>query len=1229
MPSCCRCNGNGICLNCVCRKSGRKCTSCLPKQKNQCKNDVSDVACCSAPSSSSCSSRKCGRKCTRYLPKQKNRCRNDISKIPSCSAPSSHSCTTPLVSSRPCTTLIASSRSYVTSVVSSRPCTTPIPSSSSYTTSVASSHPCTTPLASSSSYTTSVAPSRPCTTPIPSSSSYTTSVAPSHPCTTPIPSSSSYTTSVAPSHPCTTPLASSSYYTTSVAPSHPCTTPIPSSSSYTTSVVSSHPCTTLLASFSSYTTSVASSHPCTTLIPSSSLCTTSVASSHPCTTLIALSSSCVTSVASSHDCTTHISSSCSCITSVASPHSCTTSLSSSHSCITPLASSDSTAIDSNLSSALVAPNTEAQLNQVRDLPSFRPMICDKAQWHNLNGQEFVTLITSAYQEIVHWKPNHFMIPSGAQGKHFVNKLVHLLNAFATESPLESFAITAAMTMPALLLQKPHARSKSKDHIKCLSRRLHLWETGDIKELLHEGRIIQAHLSKQDHGENEDSSKTARKFAKYMMRGKIRSATQLLSRRACNGALNLDHVIKENSHDKTVREILIEKHPEAQEVHPDNVLPIKEISTTQFHDVLFESITGEEIRKSALKTEGAGGPSGVDAMSWRRLCTAFGDSSNDLCSALAAIAKRICTTHVDPSSLMAYTACRLIPLNKNPGVRPIGIGEVIRRIIGKVIMKIVKPDLLNAVGSLQLCAGQDAGCETAIHAMTQIFSQEDSEGTLFVDASNAFNALNRQTTLLNSEVICPALAPILINTYRSPSYMFVDGEHILSKEGTTQGDPLAMAMYAIGTLPLIQKLDNTAFQVWYADDSAASASLSRLQSWWKALQELGPSYGYFPNSLKTKLVIKEKHSAEAYQLFEGTGITILKEGASYLGGAFGSLPFIEESVSKKVKEWTEDLVRLSKFAETQPHAAYAALVHGLISKWNYFLRINDWESISPREYRQPLEDVISTQVIPSITGQNQLGDLARDLTALPINLGGLGIPNPVTTASEMHTSSKAICSPLIDSMMCQNSDLADINMRQRQTKLLLRSNKQMKIKKTAQELHAKLPTLLQRSMDMSQERGASTWLSALPLLDHGFALHKSAFRDALALRYNWPLKKTPSHCCCGQHFSVEHALSCPTGGFPSIRHNEVRDLTVQLLSEVCHGVSTEPHLQPVTEEKMFHRSANTNDNARLDVAMYGFWGGKFEKAFIDVRVLNPSAPSNKKLTTEAMYRKHELEKKETI
>jgi hypothetical protein len=110
---------------------------------------------------------------------------------------------------------------------------------------------------------------------------------------------------------------------------------------------------------------------------------------------------------------------------------------------------------------------------------------------------------------------------------------------------------------------------------------------------------------------------------------------------------------------------------------------------------------------------------------------------------------------------------------------------------------------------------------------------------------------------------------------------------------------------------------------------------------------------------------------------------------------------------------------------------------------------------------------------------------------------------------------------------------------------------------------------------------------------GFALHKSAFKDVLALTYGWPL---PFNLSCGKTFSVEHALSCSTSGFPIIRHNKVRSLTAQSLSEVCHNVTTEPHLQPLTGESMCHWSAIMNDNTRLNVSMCGFWGGRFEKAF---------------------------------
>ena len=83
------------------------------------------------------------------------------------------------------------------------------------------------------------------------------------------------------------------------------------------------------------------------------------------------------------------------------------------------------------------------------------------------------------------------------------------------------------------------------------------------------------------------------------------------------------------------------------------------------------------------------------------------------------------------------------------------------------------------------------------------------------------------------------------------------------------------------------------------------------------------------------------------------------------------------------------------------------------------------------------------------------------------------------------------------------------------------------------------------MDLAQEKGASTLLTSLPIQEFGFTLHKRAFQDAMALRYNWQPLRTPSTCACGTKFSIEHALSCPKGGFPSIRHDEVRDLTANL------------------------------------------------------------------------------------
>ena len=96
-----------------------------------------------------------------------------------------------------------------------------------------------------------------------------------------------------------------------------------------------------------------------------------------------------------------------------------------------------------------------------------------------------------------------------------------------------------------------------------------------------------------------------------------------------------------------------------------------------------------------------------------MCSSLKSFSKDLCNALAALTRRLCTEFVYPSSTAAFFACRLTPLNKNPGVRPIGACERVRRIIGKAVISTLQYEIQSVAGAMQLCAGQKAGCEAAI------------------------------------------------------------------------------------------------------------------------------------------------------------------------------------------------------------------------------------------------------------------------------------------------------------------------------------------------------------------------------------------------------------------------------------------------------------------------------------------------------------------------------------
>ena len=143
--------------------------------------------------------------------------------------------------------------------------------------------------------------------------------------------------------------------------------------------------------------------------------------------------------------------------------------------------------------------------------------------------------------------------------------------------------------------------------------------------------------------------------------------------------------------------------------------------------------------------------GLDADGWCKILTsrAFGTATLDLRKTFAQLIKELREEELEsPSSLESFVACRLIPLDKKPGLRPIDVGEVLRRIAGKAIMILFKNDITHAAGASQLSAGQDAGDEAVVHAMHDIFSEGNTEAVLLIDAENAFNSINREVMLHN-------------------------------------------------------------------------------------------------------------------------------------------------------------------------------------------------------------------------------------------------------------------------------------------------------------------------------------------------------------------------------------------------------------------------------------------------------------------------------------------------
>ena len=162
--------------------------------------------------------------------------------------------------------------------------------------------------------------------------------------------------------------------------------------------------------------------------------------------------------------------------------------------------------------------------------------------------------------------------------------------------------------------------------------------------------------------------------------------------------------------------------------------------------------------------------------------------------------------VSDNSLEALMASRLVPLDKRPGLRPTGVGEVLRRIAGKIVISVTKKDVVKASSKSQIC-GREAGSEAAIYAMKELF---------WKGAIRSRSSWRRSQRLQQCyQTGAPSQHFYHVSSNRnirqellsnlSACLFVIGGEEILSKEGTTQGDPLGMAIYAMAISLLLDIL----------------------------------------------------------------------------------------------------------------------------------------------------------------------------------------------------------------------------------------------------------------------------------------------------------------------------------------------------------------------------------------------------------------------------------------
>ena len=746
-------------------------------------------------------------------------------------------------------------------------------------------------------------------------------------------------------------------------------------------------------------------------------------------------------------------------------------------------------------------------------------------------------------------PTLHHVPKGVRDM-WATAFCEALTSLAAD-PHQTDAWCKLFMLPRCLLSSPPrgGRSHWRDTLKTVRTRIQKWRAGNFVELWEEvasaNHSLKARLSRSSSsGSSPDAVLRSNviRARRAVGDGQYRKALQSLSSAG----------LAQPSADVLV-EMLAKHPPSANPALPEDTPP----PPVQF--------SSEEVIK-ALKSFPAGsapGPSGLRANHIKQavLCPSP-DRAGQALTSLTRFVNLLCSGNVPSEIVPHLCGATLLPCKKKSGgLRPIAVGEVLRRLTSKCTARAVIFDAVDTLAPLQLGVGVPSGCEAIIHSLSNIMEDPnvppDHRFVLLVDFSNAFNSVDRSTLFQEVRHHTPSISSWVECCYGARPILRLGDHTILSSSGVQQGDPLGPLGFALVLHPIIERIKREVpdllLNAWYLDDGTLCGSLDSLAAALSIIESEGLCRGLSLNRSKSLIAAPPNLPVLHPALSD---IPVTSNGFTLLGSPLGPAAYCLEAAQQRISKVRQSLLRLGDLQDSQMEAA---LLRSCLSlpKIAHLLRTCPLPLIEEAlmGFDDALRDALSALAGCPLT------DWAWRKASLPSSMGGLGVRAatlyaPAAFIGSFHQS-KALISDilghpartplLLPSVVGALASAAD-----RPTWLSIDSIDSPLVCHTLSRAidEANFSLLLQTVPDVRSKAlalsssipHAGDWLNVVPSVALGLHLSDQEFR--LCLRYWLGLRMFPDGACPVCHSATDpfgdHHVGCGGNSDRILRHNSLRD-----------------------------------------------------------------------------------------